>query len=491
MKRIEHRSSVVAALAGVEAWERFSFYGMQAILVYYLYRDLGMAEADATALVGAYGASLYLCTFAGGWVGDRLLGPERTLLTGCGLLVAGHLALSLLGGYGGLACGLLAIALGSGLLKTAAITLLGMAYPAESGRRDAAFQIFYLGINVGALFGPLLTGWLAQRHGFHAGFGAAAALMVAGALFYAALRPRVVAALGADAIRRPLEPAQPRHAAAVAGAAALAAAAVLAGLATGALTPARLVTILLVLTVAAAVVLFAQSLTSPRTTAEERRRVREYIPLFVCSTAYWGLFAQTAGVFAVYSDQRLNREIGGFTVPASWTQSLNPFYILLFSLPVAAAVARRAYRKHAVMGAGLALAGAGMFIMLPWVGGGANSTPFLALAGCVLCMSLGELLIGPTGMSSTGAYAPAAFRTRFSALYFLTMAIGTSLAGAASRLYDPANPAAERAYLVVVGAVPAAIGATVAVLARRRGRAKAEPYGVSAPPVTASVSPEM
>ncbi len=194
---------MVAALAGVEAWERFSFYGMQAILVYYLYRDLGMSEADAPALVGAYGASLYLCTFAGGWVGDRVLGPERTLLTGCGLLVAGHLALSLLGGYGGLACGLLAIALGSGFLKTAAITLLGMAYPAESGRRDAAFQIFYLGINVGALFGPLLTGWLAQRHGYRAGFGAAAALMVAGALFYAALRPRVVAALGADAIRRP------------------------------------------------------------------------------------------------------------------------------------------------------------------------------------------------------------------------------------------------------------------------------------------------
>lgn len=250
-------------------------------------------------------------------------------------------------------------------------------------------------------------------------------------------------------------------------------------------------TILLVLTVAAAAALFAQALTSTRTTAEERQRVREYLPLFICSTAYWGLFAQTAGVFAVYSDQRLDREIAGFTVPASWTQSLNPFYILLLSLPVAAAVSRRAYRKHAVMGAGLALAGAGMFILLPWVGGGANSTPFVALAGCVLCMSLGELLIGPTGMSSTGAYAPAAFRTRFSALYFLTMAIGTSLAGAASALYDPANPAAERAYLVVVGAVPVAIGAAVAVLARRRGRRQAEPYGVSAPPVTASVSPEM
>lgn len=467
MHKIEHRSSVVAALAGVEAWERFSFYGMQAILVYYMYRDLGMAETDATALVGAYGASLYLCTFAGGWVGDRMLGPERTLLTGCGLLVAGHLALSLLGGYGGLACGLLAIALGSGLLKTAAITLLGMAYPAESGRRDAAFQIFYLGINIGALFGPLLTGWLAQRQGFRAGFSAAAVLMVAGALFYAALRPRVVATLGTDAIRRPLEPAAPRHSAIVVAAATFATAAMLAGLATGALPPARLATVMLVLTVAAAAALFFQALTSPLSTDEDRRRVRNYIPLFICSTMYWGLFAQTAGVFAVYSDQRLNRQIGDFTVPASWTQSLNPFYILLFSLPVAAIMARRSYRKHIVMGAGLALAGAGMFVLLPWVDGSQNSTPFLALAACVLCMSLGELLIGPTGMSSTGAYAPDAFRTRFSALYFLTMAIGTSLAGAASSLYDPTDPTAERAYLVAVGAVPIVIGAAVVAISGR------------------------
>lgn len=460
------RASVVAALAGVEAWERFSFYGMQAILVYYMYKQLGMAESDATALVGAYGASLYLCTFAGGWIGDRVLGAERTLLTGCGLLVAGHLLLSLIPGYPGLGAGLLAIALGSGFLKTAAVTLLGLAYPAESGRRDAAFQIFYLGINVGALFGPLLTGWLAQTRGYRAGFGAAAVLMVIGAVFYAVLRPRVKAALNGADISRPTQPASRTHVSAAVGGTAAAVGAVLVALATGVLTPARLVTGLLVLTVTAALVLFGQALTSPKVSASERARVREFIPLFICSTAYWGLFAQTAGVFAVYSDQRLDRELGGFTIPASWTQSLNPFYILLFSLPVAAVLAKRSPSKHAVMGAGLALAGAGMFILLPWVGGGEATTPFVVLAGCVLCMSLGELFIGPVGMSSTGAYAPEAFRTRFAALYFLTMAIGTSLAGTASALYDPTNPAVERTYILLVGAVPVAIGLVVAYRAR-------------------------
>lgn len=470
MKKIEHRSSVVAALAGVEAWERFSFYGMQAILVYYLYRNLGMPEADATALVGAYGASLYLCTFAGGWVGDRVFGPERTLLSGCGLLVIGHLSLATIPGYAGLGAGLIAIALGSGLLKTATITLLGMAYPAESGKRDAAFQLFYLGINVGALFGPLLTGRLAQRYSYQAGFGAAAVLMVAGAIFYGCLRPRVVATLGDAPINQPSQPTTTAHAATAIALTLLALAAVVAGLSTGAISPSRLATIMLVLTVVAALALFTQSLTSPRTTAAERARVREYIPLFICSTAYWGLFAQTAGVFAVYSDQRLDRTVAGFEIPASWTQSLNPFYILLLSLPMAALMAAAAPRKHVSMGAGVALAGAGMFVLLPWVGGEANSTPFLALAGCVLCMSLGELLIGPSGMSSTGAYAPAAFRTRFSALYFLTMAIGTSLAGTASTLYDLSNPAAERAYLLVVGSVPVLIGVAVAAAGVRRGR---------------------
>ena len=174
MTLIEQRSRTripltLPAIAGVEAWERFSFYGMQALLAYYLYSTaaeggLGMDQAQATALVGAYGSALYLCTYAGGWVADRLLGAEKTLLIGSALLMAGHLSLSLVPGYAGLIAGLVPLALGSGLLKTAAITILGAAFPPEAGKRDGAFQIFYLGINVGALLGPMLTGWLAERY---------------------------------------------------------------------------------------------------------------------------------------------------------------------------------------------------------------------------------------------------------------------------------------------------------------------------------------
>lgn len=199
MKVLERRSIrrvpvVLPAVAGIEMWERFSFYGMQAILAYYLYSTsggLGMEQTQATALVGAYGSLLYLFTFVGGWVSDRLLGAERTLLTGAGLLVCGHFALSLIPGTAGLIIGLLPLALGSGLLKTAAITILGAAFPAEAGARDGAFQIFYLGINVGALFGPMLTGWLAEEYGYHAGFFAAAVLMCCGCATYGALRKKI------------------------------------------------------------------------------------------------------------------------------------------------------------------------------------------------------------------------------------------------------------------------------------------------------------
>lgn len=471
MTLIEQRSRTripltLPAIAGVEAWERFSFYGMQALLAYYLYSTaaeggLGMDQAQATALVGAYGSALYLCTYAGGWVADRLLGAEKTLLTGAALLMAGHLSLSLVPGYAGLIAGLVPLALGSGLLKTAAITILGAAFPPEAGKRDGAFQIFYLGINIGALLGPMLTGWLAERYGYHAGFAAAAGLMAIGCVFYLSLRRRALASL-ADApfILAPTSPIAPRRAVlAIAAVAAL----VLGAIAL--LPPSRLALTLLILTAGTALVLFMQMLRSPQVDAPERRRVLAFIPLFACSTVYWALQSQIYGVLAVYSRERLDRTIGSFEIPAAWTQSLNPFYILVFTLPIAAIMARyRMPARRVLMGGGLALAGAGMFLLLPYSGGG--TAPFIALAGCIATLSLGEMLIGPVGMAASAAHAPRAFATRFSALYFLTMAIGTALTGTISTFYSLDH---ETAYIVAVGAVPFILGLAVALAPRARG----------------------
>ncbi|MEL4359131.1 oligopeptide:H+ symporter [Luteococcus sp. H154] len=467
------------AAVGVEMWERFSFYGMQAIMAYYLYHQasdggLGIDRGQATALMGAYGAAVYLCTLAGGWLADRLLGAERTLFTGALTLVAGHLALSLLPGGWGVAVGLSLVAIGSGSLKTAAITVLGHAY-GEQARRDAGFQLFYLGINVGALFGPLLTGWLSARYGFPVGFGAAAALMIVGLVDYWALRSRYLAQLGnqaANALQQPGNPLPPSRAVAPIGGALLGCAGIASLVISGRMALASLATLLLLATLAAAVGLFGQMLGSHLVSHDERRRVIAFIPLFVASSAFWSVLNQTYGVFAVYSDVRLDRHLGSFEMPAAWTQSFNPAYILLLSLPMAllwAKLGSRGPSSATKMSLGVVISGFGMLVLLPFAGQGAASTPVLALALAVLVITLGELLVGPVGMSATTAHAPAAFRTRFSALYFLSMALGTSLAGVLSRWYNPDNATAEHRYFLACGLGAIAIGLATLYLSRERG----------------------
>ena len=183
----------LANLFGVELWERFSFYGMQGILLIYLYYSasrggLGIDEAVATGIVGAYGGGVYLSTILGAWLADRLLGPERTLFYAAVCVMAGHIALALLPGLSGVGVGLVLIALGSGGVKANATSLVGSLYEETDSRRDAGFSLFYMGINIGALLGPLLTGILQKEAGFHWGFGAAAVGMAFGLAQYAYFR---------------------------------------------------------------------------------------------------------------------------------------------------------------------------------------------------------------------------------------------------------------------------------------------------------------
>ena len=150
-------------LFGVELWERFSFYGMLTILGYYLYYSvtdggLGLPQSTATGIVGAYGGLVYLSTVLGGWVADRLLGMERTVFYGGVVVMLGHIALAVLPGLSGVGAGLVLVALGSGALKANASSLLGTLYGKNDARADGGFTLFYLGINLGAFTGPLITG---------------------------------------------------------------------------------------------------------------------------------------------------------------------------------------------------------------------------------------------------------------------------------------------------------------------------------------------
>ncbi|WP_305783742.1 peptide MFS transporter [Symbioplanes lichenis] len=456
----------LATLFGVELWERFSFYGMQGILLIYLYYSaadggLGIREETATSIVGAYGGAVYLSTILGAWLADRLLGSERVLFLSAVLVMCGHIALAVLPGLPGVGVGLVLIAVGSGGVKANATSLVGTLYAAGDERRDAGFSLFYLGINLGALAGPLLTGLLQQNAGFHLGFALAAVGMAVGLAQYAFGRRRLPAS--ANEVPNPL-PARARTGVAVAAAAVVALVVVLA--VTGVLAADRLSTIVVVLSAAAAACYFVVILSSRRITGEERRRVLAFVPMFLASAAFWSLYQQQFTVVTVYSDQRLDREILGWEMPVSWVQSINPVFIILLSGVFAALWTRLGTRQPSTpikFAAGTAVMGVAFLLFLPLAGGGPNSAPLLALTGILLVFTVAELLLSPVGLSLATKLAPRVFHTQMVALFFLSVALGTALSGTLAGYYSADW---ETPYFGILGVIAIVLGAALALGAR-------------------------
>ncbi|MFY9335492.1 MAG: peptide MFS transporter [Mycobacterium sp.] len=452
-------------LFGVELWERFSFYGMLTILGYYLYYSatdggLGLPRATATGIVGAYGGFVYLSTVLGGWVADRVLGMERTVFYGGVVVMCGHISLAILPGLTGVAVGLVLIALGAGALKANASSLLGTLYDLGDPRRDGGFTLFYLGINLGAFTGPLITGLLQTRLGFHYGFGAAAIGMALGLTQYVVFR-RNLGEHGRT-VPHPLSHQAFWRAAAVA---AVVLGAIAAGFATGLVTLANLSQVTTGLIILAAVAYFAAMLTSSRVTALERTRVRAFIPLFIANAVFWSLFQQIFTVLAVYSDERMDWSIFGWTAPSSWIGSIEPVWIILLS-PVFAVIWTKLGRRapttprkfaYGVIGMGLAF-----LLFLPMAGTTGRSVPVLAVLAIMSVFAVSELLLSPIGLSVTTQLAPNAFRAQMMALYFFSVGLGTAMSGVLARYYDPAH---EFAYFGLIGTAAVVVGLVVWALA--------------------------
>ncbi|MFB4352353.1 oligopeptide:H+ symporter [Microbacterium sp. LS_15] len=444
---------------GVEMWERFSFYGMQGILLIYLYFSvteggLGLSQAVAGGIVGAYGGSVYLSTILGAWIADRMLGSERVLFLSAIVIVAGHVALALLPGFLGVGVGLVLVALGSGGLKANATSVVGTLYSADDTRRDAGFSLFYLGINLGAFLGPILTGILQSTLGFHFGFGLAAIGMTLGLVQYSFGRK----ALPDEARRVPNPLPRSRYPlVAVVAAAAVVVIAVLVLL--GVIKADNLSTIVIIGTVVAAIAYFAVILGSRRIDATERSRVWAFLPLFITSVAFWSLYQQQFTVLTVYSDERLDRNLFGFEMPVSWVQSINPVFIIILSGVFAAIWTRLGRRQPSTpvkFAFGAMIMGAAFLLFLIFANGSANSTPLLAIVGILLVFTIAELLISPVGLSVTTKLAPKVFHTQMVALFFLSVALGTAISGWLVRFYDPKN---EVPYFSILGLIAIAVGA--------------------------------
>jgi POT family proton-dependent oligopeptide transporter len=455
---------LLANLFGVEMWERFSFYGMQGILLIYLYYSavqggLGIDKVSATSIVGAYGGLVYLSTILGAWLADRLLGSERMLFYSAIVIMCGHLSLSLLPGLLGVGVGLVAIALGSGGLKANATSMVGSLYEEKDPRRDAGFSIFYMGINIGALFGPLLTGLVQSNWGFHAGFALAAIGMAIGLIQYSLGRKGFSAA--SRRVPNPL-PANRRLLWALIGAAAVL---VVAGLAVaGVLSADRLSGIVVGATLVAAVGYFVIILTSRKVTGIERRRVYAFIPMFIASAAFWSLYQQQFTVVTIYSDERLDRDLFGWIMPVSWVQSINPVFIIILAGVFAAVWTKLGDRQPSTpvkFALGTMIMGVAFLLFLPFAGGGPNSTPMIGLIGILFVFTIAELLISPVGLSLSTKLAPEAFHTQMVALFFLSIALGTAMSGVLAGYYHPDS---ETAYFGVLGGIAIVIGIVLLLL---------------------------
>jgi proton-dependent oligopeptide transporter, POT family len=451
----------LANLFGVELWERFSFYGMLTILAYYLYYSLtegglGMPKATATGIVGAYGGLVYLSTVLGGWIADRVLGMERTVLYGGVVVMFGHIALALIPDLAGVAVGLVLIALGSGALKANASSLLGTLYEKDDPRCDGGFTLFYLGINLGAFIGPLITGLLQTRIGFHWGFGAAAVGMALGLVQYVVFRRN----LGdhGRTVPNPLPRSAIKWWILVAVAVVVI---VVIAFATGLVKLANLSQVTTGIIIAASIAYFAVMLTNSKVDAVERTRVRAFIPLFIANAVFWSLFQQIFTVLAVYSDERMNWSIFGWTAPSSWIGSIEPVWIILLSPLFALMWTRLGNRapttprkfSYGVIGMGIAF-----LLFLPMAGTTGKAVPALVVLFILAVFAISELLISPIGLSVTTKLAPEAFRAQMMALYFFSVGLGTSMSGVLAKYYDAAR---EFAYFGIIGVVAIVMGVIV------------------------------
>lgn len=454
-------------LSGLEVWERFSFLGMQAILVLYFadtvaHGGMGMEAGTAASVSAAYGTLVYLVSVAGGWLADRILGSYRAVLYGGILIACGHYAMAVpTDAMTWVGLGL--ISAGTGLLKPNVATMVGKLYRTEDERRDAGFALYYMGINVGAFLGPLITGWLGDHAGWHWGFSAAAFGMTLGLIQYVAGRRHLAGRK--RAAEYALAPGPMRRAILLIVVGAVVVAAAATGLAlAGWLTMDRFVDLLTLISVIAPVVYFVVMFRSPRVSPEERGRLRPYVVLFLASVVFNFILFQAYSTMMLLASTNARTEIFGFHFPASWYASaLGAFEVAL--APVVAAVwARMGPRQpHASnkIAIGVVLGGLSFLLMVLPTSGHSGDTYRMAawwIVGSYLLLGLGDILLETSGMSATTKLAPRAFASQTMALWFLSLALANGIQAQIVKLYgEVSNPA----YFGVNGAVAVVAGAAV------------------------------
>ncbi len=439
-----------------EMWERFSYYGMRALLVLFLAGSIesggmGLDEKTAAAIYGLYTAFVYLVALPGGWIADRLLGAQRCIWYGGIIIAAGHFTLAVPNTHA-FFFGLVLIVAGTGLLKPNISAIVGQLYPEGGGRRDAGFTIFYMGINLGATLGPLVCSWLGEKWDWHYGFASAGVGMLLGLLQFKLTAHHLGGAGLHPAYSRPTDSAGFDKAwLAVGLGVALAALVVSLGL-LGVIPfhPIPLAKYAGYVIVGVAVLYFISIFIFGRLNGDERRRIAVLIALMLGCAVFWSGFEQAGSSLNVFAKDytQLTLPVIDYEIPAGWFQSVNAIFIIVLSPFVAAFwihLARRRLNPSIPMKFvwALVVLGLSFFVMAyaaKLVASGSKVLPTWLITTYFL-HTVAELCLSPVGLSAVTKLAPARYVGQMMGLWFVATSLGNLIAGlvAGEVLEDPAQ----------------------------------------------------
>ncbi len=446
----------LATLFFTEMWERFTYYGMRAMLVLFLVGAVGTGgfgidDRTATAIYGLYTAGVYLIALPGGWVADRLIGARRAVLFGGLIITAGNAGLALSQSPTAFYASLVVIVVGVGLLKPNVSAMVAELYPEGGARRDSGFTIFYIGINVGAALGPVVTGEAQSLYGARAGFAAAALFMAVGVLQFHLTRRYLGTAGLAPAPS--LVPGERRRSWLRVGAASAVLVALVLACAIGwiRIDAVNLANYTFVLIVSIAVLFFGYFLFFAGLDAEERRRGTVLVVLFLGSALFWTGYEQAGSSLNLFAERYTDRVITAlhFVIPTEWFQSLNAIFIVVFAPAFAwawVALARRHLDPSvpAKFAIGVILMGSGFLVMAvaaTIVASGSKVLPWW-LIFTYLLHTFGELCLSPVGLSFFTKLSPQRFVGQMMGMFFLSISLGNLTAGIVAGEFDAEHVAA-------------------------------------------------
>jgi POT family proton-dependent oligopeptide transporter len=471
----------LSTLFFTEMWERFSYYGMRALLILFMTASvadggLGFDTAVAGAVYGLYTSMVYMTTLPGGWIADRLIGQRRAVLYGGMLIASGHFSMAF-PSTATFYLGLFLIVIGTGLLKGNVSVMVGQLYAPRDTRRDAGFSIFYVGINLGAFIAPLICGYLGQRVNWHLGFAAAGLGMVIGVIQYAmggrylsevSLRP--APASSAEEAERVQQRAK------VWGLLALV---LVVGFGIGAytgvlpVTPSQIADAAGYMLLIICVGFFAWLFMSSNWTPEERKRLYAIGVFFLAAGIFWSLFEQAGSTLNLFADRDTRTSILGWTFPSSWFQSMNSLFVWSFAAVFAVVwtkLGRHEPSTPVKFSLGLLFVGAGFAVLVvaaQLAAGGVQVSP-MWLTVVYLLHTFGELCLSPVGLSAMTKLAPVRIAGLMMGVWFLATSVGNFIAGRLAGFYEAMPLQSLFTNIALFGIIPGLILLALAPAIKRQ-----------------------